>query len=383
MKKNLQKMTRKNHLTVLIGAAILSISLSACGQIPTVLPMFDNLRKNASASNTTTDAGSTEASSEIQNKSEQPSNAVLEAAQDTVDAVTDTIEEVTNSAQSVVTQGSLEPFDTTANIDETVLYDENDIRIVATGIEYSGSAAKLMLHIENNTDSDLDFGNGFWGDEYSYLNSYMMSGYLWDDIAAGTALDTDLSFNTRELSLFGIHRIAEIDFALNSHDDDYNHTDYGPFHLTTKGSEDYDMSQESFQANVTNPIFQKLYETKVLYASDTPFMTLGNVIGTNSTVIENKDGDTRLYLDIVNNESYPVIVTATPLYLNDTLAYEGTCLYANIAPGKHAVEDLSLDYFAEEVSMNVQDINEVKMTVTLYDEGKSPINIADVVIPVK
>ena len=50
---------------------------------------------------------------------------------------------------------SVPSFDTTATIQETVLYEENGVKITATGLECSLSQVALDLTIENNSSQDL------------------------------------------------------------------------------------------------------------------------------------------------------------------------------------------------------------------------------------
>ena len=53
--------------------------------------------------------------------------------------------------------GNAIQFDPSATIEETVLVDESDIKITATGIKYTAYDVKLSLAIENNSDQDLSF----------------------------------------------------------------------------------------------------------------------------------------------------------------------------------------------------------------------------------
>ncbi len=51
-------------------------------------------------------------------------------------------------------------FDASVTMEETVLVDESDVKITATGLEYKTHAVELSLTIENNSNQDLSFCSG-------------------------------------------------------------------------------------------------------------------------------------------------------------------------------------------------------------------------------
>ena len=70
----------------------------------------------------------------------------------------DAVEETSSAPQE-----SVPSFDTTATIQETVLYEENGVKITATGLECSLSQVALDLTIENNSSQDLSFSSATTG----------------------------------------------------------------------------------------------------------------------------------------------------------------------------------------------------------------------------
>ena len=69
---------------------------------------------------------------------------------------TEEIDEVETESTDIRT----ESFKTAANIEETVLVDENDIKITATELNYTDYSVELGLLIENNSSVNLSFTSG-------------------------------------------------------------------------------------------------------------------------------------------------------------------------------------------------------------------------------
>lgn len=91
---------------------------------------------------------------------------------------------------------TIESFKTTATIEETVLYDENNVKITATGLNYTDYVAELNVMIENNGDKDLSFICNSVGYNCNAINGYMVDdGYLSADVAAGKKANETISFS--------------------------------------------------------------------------------------------------------------------------------------------------------------------------------------------
>ena len=69
---------------------------------------------------------------------------------------------------------------TAVSIEEQVLYDENDIKITATGIEDGWLGTELKLLIENNTDQSITVQA-----KNANVNGYMVTTMMSADVAAG------------------------------------------------------------------------------------------------------------------------------------------------------------------------------------------------------
>ena len=97
----------------------------------------------------------------------------------------DMSENVSPEKDSTVAASTRE-FSRKATIEETVLVDENNVKITATELTYGNYAFELALVIENNSDKDLSFIANSVGYSCNSVNGYMISdGYLNCDVAAG------------------------------------------------------------------------------------------------------------------------------------------------------------------------------------------------------
>ncbi len=96
------------------------------------------------------------------------------------------------------------------SIDEQVLYDENDIKITATGIDVEDTVygAELKLLIENNSSQDITVQTGNVS-----VNGYMMSAIMSANVVAGKKANDTLTFYSSELEECGIDQIATIEVS--------------------------------------------------------------------------------------------------------------------------------------------------------------------------
>lgn len=101
------------------------------------------------------------------------------------------------------------------SVDEQVLYDENDIKITATGLEEGWLGTDMKLTIENNTDKDITVQN-----EWSSVNGYMVSTTMSVDVAAGKKANDTLTFDSSSLEECGIEQIATMEIVFSIIDAD-------------------------------------------------------------------------------------------------------------------------------------------------------------------
>jgi hypothetical protein len=92
-------------------------------------------------------------------------------------------------------------------IEEQVLYDENDIKITAKGIEDGWLGTELKLLIENNSAKSITVQA-----RNANVNGYMVDTMMSADVAAGKKANDSLTFETSGLKECGIENIATMEF---------------------------------------------------------------------------------------------------------------------------------------------------------------------------
>ena len=107
-----------------------------------------------------------------------------------------------------------------STVEQTVLVDQDNVVITATGMDESVFGPELKLLIENNSDTNLTFQV-----RNASVNGYMVDTMMSEDVAAGKKSNTEITFTTSGLKECGIDTFANMEFL---------------FHIfTTDGWDDY------------------------------------------------------------------------------------------------------------------------------------------------
>lgn len=109
---------------------------------------------------------------------------------------------------------------TQPTLEETVLLDENNIKVTATGLYFSsvGIAPDLEVHVENNTDGDIVISSG----EYIAVNGCMVRGIFTIQVPAGESVDDYVMFLDDEFEEAGIETVSDIKLSVRALDADWN-----------------------------------------------------------------------------------------------------------------------------------------------------------------
>ena len=101
--------------------------------------------------------------------------------------------------------------DTSAvTIEEQVLFEGNDIKITATGMEDGLFGTELKLLIENNSSKTVTIQA-----RNSNMNGFMVDTMMSADVAAGKKANDSLTFQTSGLKDCGIETIATMEFSFH------------------------------------------------------------------------------------------------------------------------------------------------------------------------
>lgn len=249
----------------------------------------------------------------------------------------------TNTQKPPVSNAVLPDFQKTATISETVLYDENDIRITANELIYTSYYAVLNLTIENNSNKDLTFHSNTMSYSCNSVNGYMITdGYMNCDVPAGKKAVERMSFRFNILMQYGIFEIADIEVGIHITDDDYNNIYIEPKQLKTTAAEGYDYQSQSYQKTIVSDAAQNTYHYTLQYFTDEILYNKNGISVVSGCISVNDKGDAALLLEIQNTSQMMVIVSANDIYLNGICINCSTYSTERINPGKISIVELEL-----------------------------------------
>lgn len=251
-------------------------------------------------------------------------------------------------------------FNKGATIEETILVDENGVKITATELTYGNYSAELELVIENNSDKDLSFIANSVGYSCNSINGYMVSeGYLNCGVAAGKKANDTISIGYDTLMLYGIFEIADIEIGFDISDDDYNHTYTGPRIILTSAADSYDYDAPCYRENIASKESQSQYDYTVpFFSAEAVYEDSGLVIASQA-VMENEDGERILLLEVENTTDDIVGVSTTNIDINGLRVCDSTWSYDSINPGKTAIVDIDLSSVLEPEFFEIYGIKEI------------------------
>ena len=253
------------------------------------------------------------------------------------------------SSQTVSTGNSatLQEFQKTAMIEETVLYDAQDVRITATGLSYNSTSVDINLDIENNSNKDLSFTACTLGYSCNSVNGYMIpDGYLNCDVTAGKKANDTITLSYDALMVYGIFELSDIELGFTITDDDYNKIYTGPCPLKTSLADTHNYDTPYYREMITSKALQNAFAYSVSYFSDDALYDQNGISIVSSALCVNKDDETVLLLEIVNGSNETVDVTTSQVSVNGLGVYSGTWSIDMINPGKTCIATLSLSDMA-------------------------------------
>lgn len=230
--------------------------------------------------------------------------------------------------------------DTAVTLDETIIYDENDIKISATGLKEDGLLGpELNLLIENNGTSNI-----IVQPDYCLVNGYMMYGLMSSDVAAGKKNSDTLDFSRSTLKECGIDQIADIRLKFTISD--------GDTWMTL-----FKTDEISLQTSAAGTYTQTYDDSgEVIYDTN------------GIKVVAKSAGDDFLgkgvtfYLE--NNTDQHVVVNGENISVNEYMMTD--LFYADLAPHSHAVDTLTL-LDSDLKDNSIDTIEEVDLTLRITD----------------
>ena len=258
--------------------------------------------------------------------------------------------------------GNAIQFDPSAAIEETVLVDESDIKITATGIKYTAYDVKLSLAIENNSDQDLSFYSGTSGYNCNSINGYMVdNGYLNADIAAGKKSNETVSFSVDELTLLGFSDIADIELGFSITDSNYD--DYlqtGPRQIKTSIADSYNYETDTYRQAIVNSM-SALGFTLDCNSEETVFDQKGIRVAS-QTLATNSSGEQALLVEVENASPDMVYVSVGNISINGLGVQSGNWSTDWISAGKRRIIAMNLSNMLDEsyrTAFGLEDIGQI------------------------
>lgn len=325
-------------ILAIILAAIMALSLVACGE---------------------TNTGSTGKTDGTENA--QSSQSITPSEEKT--PATDRKEEETESHE----------FKTKATIEPTVLVDQDGIKITAQELTYVGNSPQLSMLLENNTEKTLGFVSGSLGYDINSVNGYMFpSIYVNTEVTPGNKANETLKFDYEELLLYGIDEIAEIQIGFDISDDEYNDIlKTGALQIKTSAFDSYDFSEDTFRRAMSDETLLSNYGISFDYSSEDVIYEDGGVKVDTVMIGTNRSDDRVALIEGYNSGSSTVYMCIADIEINGIVVSDGTWTRVAVNAGKHAVMDVNLNDVIEhgEAEFDPNAINELKFKLTLTDEN--------------
>lgn len=265
----------------------------------------------------------------------------------------------------------IEAFNTEATIEETVLLDENDVKITATDLSYTNYSIELNLVIENNGDKDLQFISNSLAYSCNAINGYMVdAGYLNVDVAAGKKANESISFRIDELTLYGINEIADIQVGFDILDDDYNHIYSGPRQVKTSVADSYDYGVDTYSMSLNSGVLEATYDCEINYFAEDEVYNQDGISIVSEALMTNKSGEKIILLEVENNSSEYVYGVTTGISVNGLVLYSSTWSSDSLNPGTRRILDLSLSSMLDKTywdTFGISDIGKFACSFTVQD----------------
>lgn len=223
------------------------------------------------------------------------------------------------SRPSQTAQTTLVPTDTTQNtkvsIEETLLLEQDGVKITAKSISDSLLGAEVKLLIENNSGKDLVVQA-----RNTAVNGFMVDSILSAEVRSGKKANESLTFVSADLERSGIEKVAQMEFS---------------FHIFT--SDNWETYLDSQPVTVNTSIFPT-YQQKIDDSGEVVYEENGVKIVVRGLTTGVLGPEIEVYLE--NTGEKPVIVQVRDISANGFLVEP--VFSSEIRPGKRALDGIVL-----------------------------------------
>lgn len=246
--------------------------------------------------------------------------------------------------------------DARATVEETVLYDQDGVKVTLNGIDFEGSffGPELNVLIENNSDKTVTVQTS----DGCSINGYMADPMLSCEVTAGKKANDTITLSGSIFENANITDIATIDLKLHVYDSEaWKKIGEGEF-VTVNTSivetyvQEYDDSGEViFEAEGIKVISKGLREEESLFGPEIEFYVENN-------------SDKEIYLQAGESSINGFMVDGM--------------MSCNVRPGKKAITSLS--FFSSDLEANgIEAIEEIDLIFKILDSGFGTIATSDMI----
>ncbi len=275
--------------------------------------------------------------------------------------------------EEVTQEPAGEAFNVFPSIEETVLWDEKGVKITATELTYTKYDAELSLLIENNSDKEVSIIAGSAGYCCNAVNGYMVAdGYLNEDVSAGKKAKETIAFSLKELAVYGITEIAEIQvgFDIDMGEDEEFYT--GPRVVKTSVADTYDFARNTYRENVSGKDLERDYDCTIEVFQETEKVVMDGLTLMSYALVRNFDEEQMLLLEMKNDTEEVVRLDAVGLTVNGLDVYRYSMGSDFIAPSCRCVMNINLDSNIDETyrsAFGLTSMDKLSFTIKVRDEG--------------
>ena len=261
---------------------------------------------------------------------------------------------------------NIDYFPKKPTIEETIMYDQNQVRISATGISYSSSHADILLLIENNTNHDITVDTT----DYNSINRYMYALWCSEDITAGDSSEVEITVYGDDLLYYGITDIAEFELDFIIRDQNENEIETGPCRVLTSLSDKYDYSDVSVIKRLSSPKAQKYSGHSVISISDADIYDCLGISAIQEGIFKTKDDELKMILEFKNNGEDIKSLSMRSLAINGITIDDGYCDGQSFTPGSMGELSINLSRILDHPEyklVGLDSISTVSFDLSLYD----------------
>ncbi|MBO5247733.1 MAG: hypothetical protein J6B54_00340 [Clostridia bacterium] len=250
----------------------------------------------------------------------------------------------TGTDKNPSTGGNTTPSDKTeVTLSEKVIFNQNDVEITVTGMDYSGFfGPSVKVLIENNSQKNLTVQT-----RDSSVNGAMIETIFSEDIAAGKKANSSIVFAENELKTAGIQTIKNIEFKIYLFDTESYDDVATSETITLTTSADVSFDQ----------IFDKSGET--LYDED------GIKVIAKKLSSRDSFWGSELYLYIENNTEENITIQTKDVSINGFMV--DPVFSCEILSGKVAFS--SVTFLESDLTDNgIEDITELELKLNIFNK---------------